>query len=37
LFSPPPPSVKAIAWAGEAMWLFVLLGFWIDRNRIAKS
>ncbi|HTM94087.1 MAG TPA: hypothetical protein VL095_16820 [Flavisolibacter sp.] len=37
LFSPPPPSVKAIAWAGQAMWLFVLLGFWVDRNRIAKS
>jgi hypothetical protein len=36
LFSPPPPSVNAIAWAGQAMWLFVLLGFWADRNRVAK-
>jgi hypothetical protein len=36
LFSSPPPSVNAIAWAGEAMWLFVLLGFWADRNRFAK-
>lgn len=36
LFSPPPPSVEAIAWAGQAMWLFVLLGFWVDRNRAAK-
>lgn len=33
LFSPPPPSVNAVAWAGQAMWLFVLLAFWADRNR----
>jgi len=37
LFSPPPPSVNAIAWAGQAMWLFVILGFWADRNRMARS
>lgn len=37
LFSPPPPSVNAIAWAGQAMWLFVILGFWVDKNRIQKS
>lgn len=37
LFSPPPPSVNAIAWAGQAMWLFVILGFWVDKNRIPKS
>lgn len=36
LFSPPPPSVEAIAWAGQAMWLFVILGFWVDKNRIAR-
>jgi FtsH-binding integral membrane protein len=36
LFSPPPPSVNAIAWAGQAMWLFVILGFWADKNRISK-
>lgn len=36
LFSPPPPSVNAIAWAGQAMWLFVLLGFWVDKHRMAK-
>ncbi|MGZ3949466.1 MAG: metal-dependent hydrolase [Flavisolibacter sp.] len=36
LFSPPPPSVSAIAWAGQAMWLFVLLGFWADKNRMAR-
>lgn len=36
LFAPPPPSVNAIAWAGQAMWLFVLLGFWADKNRTAR-
>jgi FtsH-binding integral membrane protein len=36
LFSPPPPSVEAIAWAGQAMWLFVLLGFWADKNRMVR-
>jgi FtsH-binding integral membrane protein len=37
LFSPPPPSVNAVAWAGEAMWLFVILGFWADRNRLPRT
>jgi FtsH-binding integral membrane protein len=36
LFSPPPPSVEAIAWAGQAMWLFVLLAFWADKNRVPR-
>jgi hypothetical protein len=34
---PPPPSVKAIAWVGQAQWLIVLWGFWIDRNRQMKN
>lgn len=29
----PPPSVEAIGYAGLAQWLFVLWGYWIDRNR----
>lgn len=33
LIGPPPPSVEAIAYAGNAQWLFVLWGYWIDRNR----
>ncbi len=33
--SPPPPSVKAIAWAGLATWIFPVLGWWIDRHREA--
>jgi hypothetical protein len=36
VFGPPPPGVRAIAWAGHAMWLLVLWGWWIDRNRVAR-
>ncbi len=35
LFGPPPPGVTMIAWVGQAQWLIVLWGFWIDRNREA--
>jgi len=37
LFGPPPPSVAAIAWVGEAQWLLVALGYWIDRHRTAGA
>jgi membrane-bound metal-dependent hydrolase YbcI (DUF457 family) len=33
LFGPPPPSVTAIAWAGQLQWLLVIWGYWIDRHR----
>ncbi|HEX2866013.1 MAG TPA: hypothetical protein VHO03_03175 [Ignavibacteriales bacterium] len=33
IFSPPPPSVEAIAYAGLLQWLFVAWGYFIDRNR----
>ena len=32
-FGPPPPSVAAIAWAGHLQWLFVIWGYWVDKNR----
>ncbi len=32
---PPPPGVTPIAIAGNALWLFVLAGWWIDRGREA--
>jgi hypothetical protein len=35
LLGPPPPSVTAIAWVGQAQWLIVLFGFWLDRHRVA--
>jgi membrane-bound metal-dependent hydrolase YbcI (DUF457 family) len=34
LFGPPPPSVTAIAWAGQAQWLLVLWGYWVDGHRL---
>jgi hypothetical protein len=37
VFGPPPPSVGAIAIAGHAMWLIVLWGYWIDRNRVIRA
>lgn len=33
LFSPPPPSMNAVAWAGNLQWLFVILAYWVDHNR----
>ncbi|MFA6440092.1 MAG: hypothetical protein WCX28_12335 [Bacteriovoracaceae bacterium] len=36
LFGPPPPNVEMIAVAGNAMWLFVLWGWWIDKNRTIR-
>jgi membrane-bound metal-dependent hydrolase YbcI (DUF457 family) len=31
--SPLPPSAHAIGWAVQYQWIFVLLGYWVDRNR----
>jgi hypothetical protein len=33
LFGPPPPSVDAVAWSAQAIWLLVLWGYWVDRHR----
>ena len=32
LVGPPPPSVAAIAWAGQLLWLFVPWAWFADRN-----
>lgn len=37
LFGPPPPSIPAVAWATQAMWLLVLWGYWIDRHRAERA
>jgi hypothetical protein len=37
LFGDPPPSVKAIAWVGQAQWLLVLWAAWVDRHREAAA
>ncbi len=31
----PPPSVAAVAWSAQALWLFVAWGYWVDRHRVA--
>jgi hypothetical protein len=37
ILGPPPPSVSAIAWIGQAQWLLVAWGYWIDRHRHARQ
>jgi hypothetical protein len=37
LFGPPPPSVTALAWVGQAQWLLVAWGYWVDNHRRARS
>jgi hypothetical protein len=34
MIGPPPPSVTAIAWAGQLQWLFVILAFFVDKSRV---
>lgn len=36
IFGPPPPSVTAVAWSAEAIWLLVAWGYWVDRHRRAN-
>lgn len=33
VFGAPPPSVTALAWVGQAQWLFVVWGYWVDSHR----
>jgi hypothetical protein len=35
LFGPPPPSESAIATLGQAQWLLIAWGYWLDRHRVA--
>jgi len=34
---PPPPSVGAVAWSAQAMWLIVAWGYWVERHRVPRS
>jgi len=36
LYGPPPPSPAAVAGAGQLLWLFVPLGYWVDRHRAVR-
>jgi len=33
VFSPLPASAHAIGWAAQYQWIFVIMGYWVDRNR----
>ncbi|MGE5681231.1 MAG: metal-dependent hydrolase [Bacillota bacterium] len=37
IFSAPPPDEQAIGVIGLLQWLFIALGYWVDRNRIVKG
>ncbi len=37
LLGPPPASADAVAWVGQAQWLLVALGYWIDRHRLTST
>lgn len=37
LIGPPPPNEQAIGFAGLSMWLIVVWGYWIDRNRMTNK
>ncbi|MDR0792257.1 MAG: hypothetical protein LBE82_03030 [Chitinophagaceae bacterium] len=32
ILGPPPPTVNAVAWSGNLMWLFVLWAWWIEKK-----
>jgi membrane-bound metal-dependent hydrolase YbcI (DUF457 family) len=36
LFGQPPPNVTVLAWVGQAQWLLVFWGYWVDRHRRAE-
>lgn len=36
VFGSPPPSVRAVAWVGQAQWLLVLWAYWVDRHRAPR-
>ena len=37
LLGSPPPDWRAIAWVGQAQWLLVLWGYWVDKHRVRKT
>jgi len=32
MFGPPPPSINAVAWSANLMWLFVFWAWWIEKK-----
>lgn len=37
IMGPPPPSAEAIGYVGLSMWLFVLFGYYVDKQRRTQS
>ncbi len=37
ILGPPPPSIDAVTWSAQAMWLIVAWGYWVDRHRSQSS
>ena len=33
IWGPPPPSVQALTWSAQAIWILIAWGYWIDRHR----
>jgi len=33
MFSPPPATPEAIAWAAQSIWILVAWGYWVDGHR----
>jgi len=32
IFGPPPPSISAVSWSANLMWIFVLMAWWLERE-----
>ena len=32
IIGPPPPSIDAVAWSANAMWIFVLWAWWVEKK-----
>lgn len=37
VLGPPPPTPRAIAWAGQLQWVLVAWAYWVDRNRERRA
>ena len=37
IMGPPPPSIQAVAWSANLMWLFVIWAWWIERPKVAAA
>ncbi len=35
IFGPPPPSIDAVAWSANLMWIFVVWAWWVERKSLS--